>query len=127
MTHSSIIDLVAAPTLLLFTGADVLMGDLNVLDIISKFGVVAVIWYMYQETKKQAAKQELLFDKKLTEIAQVFDKESIEIRGQYEKMSNTITDQYKQHTERMETLLKERGEEIRGLQDKLYTLTTKKD
>ena len=136
MTDNSIIDFVVGPALILLTGTDIIAGDFSFLDIISKFGVVAVIWFWLQETKKllikreddakvQLSKQEDLFDKKLTELNQLFKEENTEIRSQYEKMTAMIVEQHKEYTNRIDNMVKEKSDENRVLQEKLLDLADK--
>lgn len=106
MENSTIVDLTAGTALLLFTGADTLDG--MIFDMISKFGVVAVLWFWLRDMKIQ-------MDKQLT----TFSTETEKLRIEHEKNINQVSEIHKDFRDRMERQIKVKDEQIKVLQDKL--------
>lgn len=106
MENGTIVDLTAGTALLLFTGAETLDG--MVFDLISKFGVVAVLWFWLRDMKIQ-------MDKQLT----TFSGETEKLRIEHQSNIKEISDIHKDFRDRMERQIKVKDEQIKGLQDKL--------
>ena len=106
MENGTIVDITAGTALLLFTGADTLDG--MIFDMISKFGVVAVLWFWLRDMKIQ-------MDKQLT----TFSTETEKLRIEHEKNVNQVSEIHKDFRDRMERQIKVKDDQIKVLQDKL--------
>lgn len=106
MENSTIVDLTAGTALLLFTGADGIEGP--IFDLISKFGVVAVLWFWLRDMKVQ-------MDKQLT----TFSTETEKLRVDHEKNIKEVSEIHKDFRDRMERQIKVKDEQIKTLQDKI--------
>jgi hypothetical protein len=82
--------------LLFLTGTDVIMTESTIFEILSKFGVVAVLWYWLRDLKSQLKNQ-------LTE----FRDETKEIREHYDRLMVDKTYDLKDHKDRIDKLLNE--------------------
>ena len=65
MQDFSTVDGILTAGLFLYTGADVVFAEQPIIDILSKFGVVAVMWYWLLDTKKLMNDQNKAFDERL--------------------------------------------------------------
>jgi hypothetical protein len=107
MENGSIVDLTAGTFLLLFTSADVGI-DGSIFDLISKFGVVAVLWFWLRDMKIQMKEQ-------LT----TFSGETEKLRIEHEKNVKEVSEIHKDFRDRMEKQITVKDEQIKTLQDKL--------
>ena len=113
MFNLDMADSLAAGGLLLFTGADISATD-SIIEIISKFGVVAVLWYWLKDMKSQ-----------MKTLTQTFDKETDEIRTHYEKIIVKIRDDHRVDLEKSNQRLEKKELEKENLQNKLYSIVEK--
>jgi len=104
---SNLIDGLFAGGLLLFTGADVAF-DSSILEIISKIGVVAVLWFWLRDLKAQMKAQ-------LT----TFDKETNEIREHYDKIISDKNTEFHEYRDRMSEQVKAKDAHIDELHNKM--------
>lgn len=93
---NNIIDVGTVATVLLFTGAEVALSESTIFEILSKFGVVAVLWYWLRDLKTQLKVQ-------LTE----FREESSEVRKHYDKILEDKSKDYSDYKDRIDNLLSE--------------------
>ena len=112
--NSDVTDLIAASGLFLFTGADVTSTD-TVFEIISKFGVVAVLWYWLKDMKGQ-----------MHSLLKTFDKETNEIREHYDKVITELRSEHTDYKDRLDAQLNLRAEEVRDLNNKLHEINSNK-
>jgi hypothetical protein len=98
-------DIAAGVLMLAFTGTEMLGGEMAIVEIISKFGVVAVLWFWLRDLKKQ------LKDQLLT-----FDKETNEIRKHYDKILEDKNKEFVDYKNRMDFQLSEKNTFIKDLQ-----------
>lgn len=101
-------DIAAGVLMLAFTGTEMLGGEMAIIEIISKFGVVAVLWFWLRDLKRQ------LKDQLLT-----FDKETNEIRNHYDKILEDKNKEFIDYKDRMDSQLSEKDVFIKELQDNL--------
>ena len=106
--YHNAVDLIAGTGLFLFTGAEVAVSESTIFEILSKFGVIAVLWFWLKDLKKQMKDQ-----------LNIFDKETNELKTQYEKILLDKNEEFKDYKERMEKLLNQKVEENKYLQDRL--------
>lgn len=109
-TGHNVTDIVAGACLLGFTGTELIGGDLALIEIISKFGVVAVLWFWLRDLKKQ------LKDQLLT-----FDKETNEIRKNYDNIIEDKNKEFEDYKNRMDAQMSEKNKFIENLQDKILS------
>lgn len=107
MENGTIVDLTAGAALLLFTSADVGIEG-TIFDLISKFGVVAVLWFWLRDMKVQ-------MDKQLT----TFSTETEKLRLDHDKNIKEVSEIHKDFRDRMEKQITVKDEQIKTLQDKL--------
>ena len=93
MDNHGIIDICAATGLFLFTGAEVMSMESTIFEIISKFGVVAVLWFWLRDMKTQ-----------MKEMLTTFEKESAEQRSEHEKEVLRMQDSIKQRDQQLKDL-----------------------
>jgi septal ring factor EnvC (AmiA/AmiB activator) len=102
MVHVDVTDIFAAGWLFLFTGADVAggsaLGPDTILEIISKFGVVAVLWYWLKDMKNQLK----------------------ENKTSYNTMVKEIKEDHKEEREKLMEQIERKDEEIENLHNKLF-------
>lgn len=110
MDHN-LTDLLAGGCLFLFTGVEIASTESTIIELVSKLGVIAVLWYWLRDLKAQMKDQ-------LT----MFDKETNEIRVHYDKIIADKNTEFTDYKDRMGGQLKEREEYIQKLQDKLLDL-----
>lgn len=91
---SIIPDLITVTGLFLFTGTDALLQDSTVFELLSKFGVVAVLWYWLKDLKKQLNVQ----------IGE-FRGEAEEIRKHYDKILDSKSADFKDYQDRIDKLI----------------------
>jgi hypothetical protein len=82
---SNITDLAVGSVFLLFTGAD-LGIESNILEIISKFGVIAVLWFWLKDMRRQMK----------------------ELREEHKEQVKTLNDMYEDYKNRIDKQLKNR-------------------
>lgn len=82
---SNITDLAVGSFFLLFTGAD-LGIESNILEIISKFGVIAVLWFWLKDMRRQMK----------------------ELRDEHKEQVKTLNDMYEDYKNRIDKQLKNR-------------------
>jgi hypothetical protein len=92
---------------MLFTSAEVGLES-TVFDLISKFGVVAVLWFWLRDMKIQMKDQ-------LT----TFSTETEKLRVEHQTNLKEISEIHKDFRDRMEKQITVKDEQIRTLQDKL--------
>jgi hypothetical protein len=107
MDNNSIIDLTAATGLFLFTGAEVGLES-TAFDIISKFGVIAVLWFWLRDMKIQMKDQ-----------LSTFSTETEKLRVEHQSNLKDISDIHKDFRDRMEKQITVKDDQIKTLQDKL--------
>jgi hypothetical protein len=91
-----ITDLMTMGGLLLFTGADAALDQGTIFELLSKFGVVAVLWYWLKDLKTQLKNQ-----------LQEFRNEAGEIRTHYDKMLEDKTKDFNTYQDRTDKLMQE--------------------
>jgi hypothetical protein len=104
---NSLVDGMFAGGLLLFTGTEVAFES-SVLEVISKVGVIAVLWFWLRDLKAQMKAQ-------LT----TFDKETNEIRDHYDKIIEDKNKEFHEYRERMAQQLREKDAYISELHNKM--------
>jgi hypothetical protein len=107
MDNNSIIDIAAGAGLFLFTGAEVGLSD-SAFEIISKLGVIAVLWFWLRDMKMQMKDQ-------LT----TFSTETEKLRVEHQSNLKDISDIHKDFRDRMEKQITVKDDQIKTLQDKL--------
>jgi hypothetical protein len=107
-TGHNIGDIAAGALLLAFTGTEMIGGDLAIIEILSKFGVVAVLWFWLRDLKRQ------LKDKRLT-----FDKETNEIRKHYDNILEDKNKEFIDYKDRMDRQLADKESFIKDLQTRV--------
>lgn len=90
-------NILLAMGLFLFTGVETSVDAGTAIDVISKFGVIAVLWYWLQTLKKQLS----------TQIKE-FRAETAEIRNHYGKILDDKRDECKEYMDRIESLIKQK-------------------
>ena len=107
MDNNSLIDISAAAGLFLFTSTEVGIES-TVFEVISKFGVVAVLWFWLRDMKIQMKEQ-------LTTFSTETEKLRVEHQGNLKEVSEI----HKDFRDRMEKQISVKDEQIKTLQDKL--------
>lgn len=103
MDKSIFTDIAAAGWMLLFTTADVGIEG-TVFEIISKFGVVAVLWFWLREMKTQMKDQ----------LAR-FSAETESLRKEHKETLNEFQEMHKEHNELLVEQLKAKDDIIKAL------------
>lgn len=104
---------ITAAGLLLFTGADAASSDV-VIDILSKLGMIGVLWLWLRDLKIQ-----------LKDQVAAFDKETDEIRSNYQKIIENLKLEYNDYKDRIDKQSELRHKEIEDLRNKLYDILRK--
>lgn len=86
-------ELLIGTSLLMLTGADILSNE-GLLEIISKLGVVAVLWMWLKDMKKQLKEQQ---EERKAEIS--------ELRTHYQSIFDDLKDQQQNHQSNIERIL----------------------
>jgi hypothetical protein len=107
MDKSLIPDVLAISGLFLFTGAEVGIEN-TILEIISKFGVVAVLWYWLQNMKTQIKEQ-------MTH----FSVETEMLRKEHKETLTDFHEIHKEHKDLMKQQIEVKDQVIRDLQSKI--------
>jgi len=107
MDKSLIPDVLAISGLFLFTGAEVGIEN-TILEIISKFGVVAVLWYWLQNMKTQIKEQ-------MTH----FSVETEMLRKEHKETLTDFQEIHKEHKDLMKQQIEVKDQVIRDLQSKI--------
>ena len=89
-----ITDIGTAVGLLLFTGADAALDQSTIFELLSKFGVIAVLWYWLKDLKNQLKTQ-----------LQEFRGEAKEIRSHYDTILENQEEEFKDYKDRIDNLL----------------------
>jgi hypothetical protein len=103
MDKSVIPDVLALSGLFLFTGAEVSVEG-AIFEIISKFGVVAVLWFWLREMKEQMKEQ-----------SKDFYSETEKLRQEHKNTMHEFQDIHKEHKELLADQLKAKDEIIKSL------------
>lgn len=103
MDKSVIPDIMALSGLLLFTGAE-LSIESAIFEIISKFGVVAVLWFWLKEMKEQMKEQ-----------SKDFYSETEKLRTEHKNTMHEFQEIHKEHKELLTDQLKAKDEIIKTL------------
>jgi len=104
MDKSVIPDFMALSGLFLFTGAEVSVEG-AIFEIISKFGVVAVLWFWLKEMKEQMKDQ-----------VKGFNEETEKLRNEHKNTMHEISEIHKEHKESLTEQLKAKDDIIKQLQ-----------
>ena len=107
MDKTLIPDVLALSGLFLFTGAEVGIEN-TILEIISKFGVVAVLWYWLQNMKTQIKEQ-------MTH----FSVETEMLRKEHKETLTDFHEIHKEHKDLMKQQIEVKDQIIRDLQSKI--------
>jgi hypothetical protein len=107
MDKSIIPDFMALSGLFLFTGAEISIEN-TIFEIISKFGVVAVLWYWLQNMKGQIKEQMTHFSGE-TEL----------LRKEHKETLTEFQDVHNKHNELMKQQLESKDQMIKDLQSKI--------
>jgi hypothetical protein len=107
MDKTLIPDVLALSGLFLFTGAEVGIEN-TILEIISKFGVVAVLWYWLQNMKTQIKEQMTHFSVE-TEL----------LRKEHKETLTDFQEIHKEHKDLMKQQIEVKDQVIRELQSKI--------
>jgi hypothetical protein len=107
MDKTLIPDVLALSGLFLFTGAEVGIEN-TILEIISKFGVVAVLWYWLQNMKTQIKEQ-------MTH----FSVETEMLRKEHKETLTDFQEIHKEHKDLMKQQIEVKDQVIRDLQSKI--------
>jgi hypothetical protein len=103
MDKSIIVDVAAFSGLFLFTGAEVAIES-TIFEIISKFGVVAVLWFWLKEMKEQMKVQ-----------SKDFYQETEKLRQEHKSTMHEFQEIHKEHKDLLTEQLKAKDEIIRSL------------
>jgi hypothetical protein len=90
-------NIILAAGLFLFTGVESTLDSSTALEILSKFGVIAVLWYWLRDLKKQLSTQ-------ITE----FRAETGEVRKHYDKILEKKSEEHKDYMDRIEKLINDK-------------------
>lgn len=93
-TGNGAADSLLAGGMVLLTGLDVGV-DSGILDIISKLGVIAVLWFWIRDMKSQITTQMDSNDKKISELVTSYDKKISELTAAFDKETNEIREHYR--------------------------------
>jgi hypothetical protein len=107
MDKSVIPDIAALSGLLLFTGAEVSIEG-AIFEIISKFGVVAVLWFWLKEMKEQMKEQ-----------SKDFYAETEKLRNEHKNTMHEFQEIHKEHKELLTKQLENKDDIIKLLQNKI--------
>jgi hypothetical protein len=107
MDKSIIPDIMALSGLFLFTGAEISIEN-TIFEIISKFGVVAVLWYWLQNMKGQIKEQ-----------MQHFSGETELLRKEHKETLTEFQDVHNKHNELIKQQLEAKDQMIKDLQSKI--------
>jgi len=107
MDKSVIPDIAALSGLLLFTGAEVSIEG-AIFEIISKFGVVAVLWFWLKEMKEQMKEQ-----------SKDFYSETEKLRQEHKNTMHEFQEIHKEHKELLTKQLENKDDIIKLLQNKI--------
>ena len=107
MDKSIIPDIMALSGLFLFTGAEISIEN-TIFEIISKFGVVAVLWYWLQNMKGQIKEQMTHFSGE-TEL----------LRKEHKETLTEFQDVHNKHNELMKQQLESKDQMIKDMQSKI--------
>ena len=107
-------DLIAGAGMLLFTGAEALMDSPQIFEILSKFGIIAVLWFWLKDLKNQMKDQ-----------LKAFDKETDEIRSTYDKILNQRVSEHNDYKNRIDQQLIDKDKMILELQSKILNNNNK--
>jgi len=107
MDKSVIPDVAALSGLLLFTGAEVSIES-AIFEIISKFGVVAVLWFWLKEMKEQMKEQ-----------SKDFYAETEKLRNEHKNTMHEFQEIHKEHKELLTKQLENKDDIIKLLQNKI--------
>ena len=106
MDKSVVPDIFALSGLFLFTGAELSIEN-AIFEIISKFGVVAVLWFWLREMKGQMKEQ-----------MKSFTDETTELRKEHKETIVTFDNLHKEHQQQLKQQLDAKDEMIKQLQKK---------
>jgi hypothetical protein len=95
MDNGNIIDLGVGFCFLLFTGTENINLDNYMLDIISKLGVIAVLWFWLREMRTQ-----------MRHMYKNFELETKQIREDHEKQTQRLLDLQKENNDRIDKIVK---------------------
>lgn len=87
MDNGNITDIFAGAGLLLFQVAEIPL-DSTIFEIISKLGVVAVLWFWLKDMKQQMKEMLLHFDKETSELRAQHKEQTEGLKGIYERQIN---------------------------------------
>ena len=104
MDKSIVVDIAAFSGLFLFTGVEVGIES-TIFEIISKFGVVAVLWFWLKEMKEQMKNQ-----------VKGFNEETEKLRNEHKNTMHEISEIHKEHKESLTEQLKVKDDIIKQLQ-----------
>lgn len=108
------VDGIVGGSFLFLTGAEVVASD-TVIELLSKFGVIAVLWYWLKDMKDR-----------VSELLKTFDTENKEMRDHYDKIIGGLKDEGRDYKDRMDKQLEQRVIEIHELNKRLHELTVNK-
>jgi len=119
-------DGLAGVGLLAFTMGETLFSGEGILELLTKFGTLAVLWFWLRDTKEQMQKQADNFAKQSTDTTDKFLQELRGIREANEKSISKLSEDHKVHSEFQNKLIDELQEDIKVMRDKIMSLTNSK-
>lgn len=107
--------------LFLFTGAGAIGGDMSMaVELISKFGVVAVLWFWVLDMRKRVSEQNTLFQERLKQVIDAFEQDTKQTREDYERILQHIKSESQCRTDYLIKLVDQQKEELSDLKSKLF-------
>jgi hypothetical protein len=127
MADFNIVDGLVAGSLLLFTGTETAVDTSgSALELISKFGVIAVLWFWLRDMRKQIAEQTIKSDARHDKLIETFKIETDELRDNYDKIIDKMTQEYHTYSNKIEEILKEQRTDMRNINDRLHEIHDKR-
>lgn len=104
MSHHGMVDVVSGAALLLFTGG--IISEVEIIKIISSFGVPAVLYFWLRDTKEQ-----------MKDLNATFLKEQQNIRDDHHKHLEEIRSMFEKNNTKLETTIRDKEQIIKLLKD----------
>ena len=127
MASIDIIDGLVGSGFLLFTGTEAVVDGGTALELISKFGVVGVLWFWLKDMRKQIQEQTTKSEIRHDKLVETFAKETDELRDNYDKVIEKMTGEYHLYSTKMEEIFKEQRLDMRSLNDKICEIHERKN
>jgi hypothetical protein len=121
MAHLDIVDGLVGGSFLLLTGTEVALDPGSMLEVLSKFGMIGILWFWLKDMRKQIDQQTIKFEERQDKMLKVFEDETKSLKENHEKIVDKINMDHATRVASLETMLREQRAELSRIYESQLT------